>query len=453
MAALTVVISGDASKLKKEMDKINSMAKKTGQNIQASLSGGGLGEGGPLKAGVLREVLVLVRELGAGNFRRAASSATILVQRLGMLKVILNPVTGIIVGMVAGFAAAYKLTGYLVDKLSGLKVPAFHPEYIAQHLQKLGMIAQEQQDINKEIERTKELYGSVAEEAGRVAERNKEAFEHQRKMNEYAEEEEMAHAKTGKQREAVRRKYSDLDLDLKEQERQTTIRNHEVEQKKLQEESTAKKAAADKIATEVGSKESDENIARFRKAQSEDAQKYLDDVAKNPNGTMRDKAIKAYNAVALSGVSGSDLKAAEKANAEEARRRIKAAQDWEDEMWGRSEKRKRMEELNKDAGSAAVRAAQIGITLPEEKARAAQQAVNDRAEAEAKLRAESAEAFHPKMVRGVVTSLQQVGAFGRDAQQVDISKRMLHELKGIHDKIGKVGGEGSGFSGMAGVRY
>lgn len=122
MPALMAIISGDAKPLDKEMSKIPDIAKKWGQaarrNIATSLGkwqalgaapedflGGGQHGAHAMNFRVaMREALVIVRELSRGDLKRAASSFTILMQALGGLRYLVNPLT---IGVIALGGAAF----------------------------------------------------------------------------------------------------------------------------------------------------------------------------------------------------------------------------------------------------------------------------------------------------------------------------------------------------------
>jgi hypothetical protein len=89
MPALIAVISGNADPLKKELAAVGRMAGETGRTLQHGF--GGL-------SGVMRESLVLIREISRGNWTRVPGSLSILLGQLGLLRYILNPIT-------IGFAA------------------------------------------------------------------------------------------------------------------------------------------------------------------------------------------------------------------------------------------------------------------------------------------------------------------------------------------------------------
>jgi len=104
MPALMAVISGTSVPLKREMDDVMRAARRAGMVLEENLNPKGGGHGGPLKSGVIRELLVLLREIGSGNWTRVPGSLSLLIQRMGMLKFLINPIT---IGFVAMGTAAF----------------------------------------------------------------------------------------------------------------------------------------------------------------------------------------------------------------------------------------------------------------------------------------------------------------------------------------------------------
>lgn len=98
MPALMAVIAGDADPLAREFAKTERMAIRAGRGIEA-----GIGGVSKMNSGVMRELLVLGREISYGNWTRVPGSLSILLSRMGMLKYLFSITTGAIA--VAGFAA------------------------------------------------------------------------------------------------------------------------------------------------------------------------------------------------------------------------------------------------------------------------------------------------------------------------------------------------------------
>lgn len=99
MPELKAIFSADAEPFRKELKSAEALAAQSGRNISSSLSGHG-----GIRAGAMREFLVALREVGRGDFTRLPGSISILIQRLGLLKYILNPLAGVIIAV---GAAAY----------------------------------------------------------------------------------------------------------------------------------------------------------------------------------------------------------------------------------------------------------------------------------------------------------------------------------------------------------
>jgi hypothetical protein len=85
------------------------------KNVVGAAEGtmGGHGGHGHGRSGIMRESMVLVREISAGNWKRAAGSASLLLQYLGKLgtvmSLLINPITGVIGGLAAGVGLVYKI--------------------------------------------------------------------------------------------------------------------------------------------------------------------------------------------------------------------------------------------------------------------------------------------------------------------------------------------------------
>lgn len=436
MASLMAMLGLNTQSFHERLSRIRQESAKAGKEIQKNLNPapGGGEEGGHVKAGAVRESLVLIRELARGDFKRAASSATILLQNLGMMGVLLNPITAAVIGLGAGFFAAWKFSAALVERLSGLKIPEIHPEYIAKHLQKINQAAEAQKEINREIKKSEELYDSAAKQAERFGDVIKETFDHQRKMNQFAMQKELALATSEKQRQAIREKYADEELALNTRERDEQVRNKVQERKDLDDEAARKKKQGDSI--NVNSKEHDQQLLDQKKKSAEEGQKYLDELnSKGMGGKAKDALVRGFNKVALSGVSGADLDKAEKDNKSEAYRRIQAFKDQVDTNAGNDEMRKRKEELYKGAGESASKAAELGKSIPDLIRMYNAKGHDDAMEAQAKLDAEEAKGLKHQSSRPDVNALQKIGAYAQGDPKLEVQRRSERHLQGIHQGI------------------
>src|ERR1051326_2493432 len=423
MASLMATLGLNTQSFHERLYKIRQESAKVGKQIQKNLNpapdSGGEG-GGHLKAGVLRESMVLIREISRGDWKRATSSASILLQRMGALGIIMNPITAAVIGLGAGFFAAWKFSSALVERLSGLKIPEINPEYIAKHLQKINQAAEAQKEINREVKKTEELYDSAAKTAERFGDVIKEGFDHQRKMNQYAEEKEMALARSEQQRRAIREKYADIELALNTRQRNEDVR---------------KKKQGDAIS--VNSKEHDQQLLEQKKKMAEEGQKYLDELnSKGMTGKAKDALVRGFNKVALSGVSGADLDKAEADNKAEAYRRIQAFKDQVDSNAGNDELRKRKEELYKGAGESASKAAELGKAIPDLIRMYNLKGHDDALEAQAKLDAENAKGLKHSVARPDVNALQKIGAYAAiQDPKTELARKSEKHLRGIHENI------------------
>lgn len=352
---------------------------------------------------------------------------------------------GIIVAIGAGAYAASKLVKYLTDELSGLKPADFQPDYIAKHLQKANQPAELQKDINREIQKTVDLYNSASAAAARVSEATKTHFDHQRKINELNKERDLAGVKDPATRAKIEAEYAQKTINLRKQEQNQELANMYQEQFGLKQEGTIKQQQANAI--DVNSKEHDDNLTRQRKAEADAAQKYLDDVEKSKNNKFTQRNImRAYNAVALSGVSGNDLDAAEKANRTEAGRRLQAYRDQVDKSAANDELRKRKEELGKTAGQSLSQATVLGLKIGDTQKANAREIADTTAEAQARAAAEAAKdrAKESHAANLDITGNQHIGARigGPQLEQLNVSKASLNELKSIRTHITRGGGGG-----------
>jgi hypothetical protein len=414
MASLMATLGLNNSSFLSKLQESRGEAAKGGAALQKALNPeGGVG------AGAMREGLVLLREIGRGNWNRIPGSLSILLGQLKLLPLLLNPITAVFAGIIAGAVAAYKLTSFLVDKLKTLKMPDVNPEHIAKHLQKINQAAEAQKDINNEVRQTVELYDSAAKSAERFTGTIKELFNHQRKMNEYALEKELKLAESEEQRAAIRKKHADAELALNARERQEEVANKMKERMDLDDSSAKKKQQGDAIA--VNSKEHDKQIVDQRKKAGDEAQKYLDDLSnKSLTDKAKEKLMRGYNSVALSGVSGNDLDKADADNKAEAHRRIMAAREAVDMEANNDELRARKSQLYKDAASEAGKAAELGKSIPDIVKANAQKNRDEASESKAKQDAENVkEARSRSGARADVNSLQRIGAFAGGADPKD----------------------------------
>lgn len=461
MPSLIAILGGDMTQLKAVFDSAKEQATRTGSAIKNSMAvslgsqaGGALKDsiakslGGlnkPVidldvhgKSGAMRETLVLLREIGRGNWSRVPGSLSILVGQLGILPMLLSPLFLIPAALAAVFGGAFYLVRKFSNSLVDLKLPDFNPEYIAKHLQRVNQAAEAQKEINREIEKSIALHGSAAEAAKRVADATKDHFEHLRKMNQFEEEKELAKTKNLHRQAAIRLVFARQELELHAAQRAQEIKNKQDEEKALKAEMLKKKQQADEIGSTVPSKAADEQNLKKRKADAEAAQKELDKLKADKEADRLDnEKERGGNQPLMHGL--------ERYGTYDARRNkriadlqgvINASEAFEDTAAANEEKRKKREDLLKEASAAGnkmVEAGTEGDRLAKEKKR------KDREEAEeaaAKLAAQDA-SHHINHVD--VNAVQRIGGqrSGHDATMLDASKKSEQHLKEIRDLLAR----------------
>lgn len=84
-SAVRFIFDADSRPMQRELSAMEALASRAGRNIQAGFAGGGAHGG---SSGVMRESLVLAREVSRGNWTRVPGSITILAQKIGLLKLL-----------------------------------------------------------------------------------------------------------------------------------------------------------------------------------------------------------------------------------------------------------------------------------------------------------------------------------------------------------------------------
>lgn len=527
MPALTLIISGDSKPLQRELAAVQKMAAQATANVQRSAGGHHVGT-----AGIVNESLVLIREMSAGNFNRAPGSLSILLQRMGLLKLILKDtaavsgvlasawaeqaakasiaavaatrkaaastaalyaeggeteatlaaaiadeqkaassilnaqatqakavasaeaaaaanaesvatkaaigplgiVVGILAALAAGVYAAYKLTGFLVDKLTGLKVPDFNADYIAKQLQAINQSLEGQKDITREVLKTVDAYNSAAEAAKRVAETTKDHFDHLLKMNDLQKRAALAGDNTPAKRIATEKKFADQEAKIRADRRREEMFDKGVELANLKSESDAKKRAADAIA--VGSSEHDANVVSVAKARADAARQYLVESAKPK--TAKERYYEFHNSASDSGVSKKDLEEAENQKRQQAVHSIQAYRSAVDQKASNDELRRRKEELTKGAGTSAAAAAKLSLEMSDRAKTNERTAKEEAEESAAKIAVEAVRKQKGSGGGFDITANQRIGAFigGASNPLLDVQRRTLHHVASIDSKMG-----------------
>lgn len=422
MPGLLAIIGADSRPFKRELDGVEAMARRSGQRMRVDLAAerakAARGAAGGMSSQASFEAIVLLRELGRGNFSRIPGSLSLMLQRLGLMKYLLNPIVGIVAGLAIGFEAARKQAAYLVDKLQSLKVPDFNPEPIARYKQAINEAAEAQAAINREVAHTVEEYNSAAEAAKRAADATREHYEHLRKMNELSDK-------------SPAQKATAL-AEIDKQERAAELQNKFTEQTALINEQIAKKRQADAIR--VPSADEEKERIEFLKKKSDASLEFL----KKNNMTVKEGSyedlMQLYTVLSASGVNNSDLKKSAAEKVKEAAGNVKAYRDALDVQHDNELARQRQEQLNKESGDAAKQAAQLGLQISDF------QKLNDQKNQDAQEELAATLRGDRKKEHFSVNALQKVGAYTPPAFVVDVQRKMLGELAQINKNTATMAG-------------
>lgn len=526
MPSMMAFIGANADPFRRELQAMQGMAARAGKNVQQSLGGNGAGHGAT--SGIIGESLVLLRELGRGNYARIPGSITILLQRMGLLNLVfrdtavatqvladgysklaaeqslaaitatqkaaasqaafyadvaeteatlnaavadeakaatarsvaaatmakaeasqaaaaaaategtatigaLGMVGAVLVGLGIGLYAAIKLAGALKDRLASITMPDFHPEYIAKQLQAANSAAQGWKEIRREVDKAVDSYNSAAKAAERVSKATKDHFDHQRRMLELQKQLALAqNSKFPERRIAIEREFAARELRLGQQERQFELGNKITEQMNLANEAREKKRRAEAIA--VPSEAHDAQVIAAAKAKADAAEKYLAESNASPDMFTKRNALRAYNKMALTGVTDRDLLNAEKTNRKQAEDDIAGYKAAVNRKFDNDELRRKKGDLQKAAEDSFAKAATTGLEIADLKKTNARKNAEEAAEARAKLAVE--EVKERRLLRGNISSLQAVGAFVSPASILDVNKSMDRRLASIDRKMG-----------------
>lgn len=88
-AGIQITVGANAEPLARDFRRVEQMARTTGGNVQSAMASGGHALG---RGGVLGEFLVITRELGRGNLSRIPGSLSLLLQRMGVLGMLVKKI-------------------------------------------------------------------------------------------------------------------------------------------------------------------------------------------------------------------------------------------------------------------------------------------------------------------------------------------------------------------------
>lgn len=108
MPALTAIFTANINPFRQNMQAAQSIANNSARAISHSYRG------------AFYEVLVLLREIGRGNWARVPGSLSLLLSRLGLLRLLLNPITAILAAIGAGFYRVFSLANQTAEAMANL---------------------------------------------------------------------------------------------------------------------------------------------------------------------------------------------------------------------------------------------------------------------------------------------------------------------------------------------
>lgn len=197
---------------------------------------------------IIRETLVVFREIGRGNWTRVPGSLSLIAQGFATLKGISMATLGawaLAIGGLIGSVFIYlhrlkKLAGELTTSLTA----AFNPEHLASYLSKLEILNQLHKDVADSARQIQEAHDSVSESIQRELDLTRDKISFERELLEIQKANALAAAKNPAEREAIEKKYSALILANKKRER-------DAEFKALQDEVTRLPAEISKTEDQI----------------------------------------------------------------------------------------------------------------------------------------------------------------------------------------------------------
>jgi hypothetical protein len=435
-----VIIGADATQAEREFIQVQVAAAAAAAKVKIATKVSE--EGQKHWNGVIREGLVLLREIGRGNWTRVPGSASLFIQRLNdqlpFLKSLLNPLTAAFAALVTvAVVGLIKMTEHFrtiqasataLDNIVGgvsntFKYMGDAAEESSKKLQKLNFWLEHFHDTNE----------TIASQADERIEQMKAEFEWQQKIadkqGQTPEQKNAAEIAEQKKEEQV---LADARTDAF-----TDMNNKEKAAKK------AGIAGADEF-TEANSKDSEARRAAAKGIYDSVGEQYRANYgspgARTANDPSKDEKFK------VKGADGKELEIslneATKANTEASRR----SQSYNDR------KQKRDEDATKTQRDA-DKAKQVYEETKKKDDKALLALHNQEKYGADFAKSAETKGGHNRLERGHVNSLQQIGAYANPAQvqMVDISKRQLSYLKGIHDTLNGKGGHKS--STATGVNY
>ena len=370
---------------------------------------------------VLRESLVVLREMGRGNWSRIPGSISLIVQGLAQMKQISMLTLGLWgAGAAIAFGAVYEqiwgiknLLKSLSMDLSKIDLKADYVPMLKRHIEDARNM---QRQLNAEILKTVDNYQGAAAAAKRMADSTKEHFEHLRKMNEYS---------TGSPQQKAQRA-----LDLDQQEREADLASKRHEQFLLEIEAGKKLAQARGI--KVNTKEEDEDIASQKKQLADAAAGFL------VGGGVWEEVKKRWAMVNMTanGLDGRKIiEQLEEGGRDTAQALIQNSHTFADQVAANDELRKQKADLEKAGSEAFSKATEIRLGLPGLQNSYAQKNADEAAETRAQLMAGG------RGGSSGVTANERIGAYAVGLQGltlVEVARRQVARQETTNQLLSRI---------------
>jgi hypothetical protein len=498
MPALNVIIGGNAQPFKNELEETIRLATRAGRKVQASLAVNSSSMG----TGVLRETLVILREIGRGNWARVPGSVTILLSYLGVLKTAQSGAAATAKLLSDGYAKlaqAQALAAVAALRKAAASEIAFTMEEGETGATLEGAIADAAKAKSAQATAIATMAKAEAAEAAAAAEATEAAAtvgalgiigsvvagivvgfglwywrvnrlteslsgiklpdinpeyiaKHLQRVNQVAEG-------WKKIREEVERTIETYNSAAEAAKRQSDSTKEHYEHMRKMNPENKEAIDAEERKVQLGNKYQEQfNLNREAEANNAKANSILSNIPsakadENAVAIAKEKAAAARKEVEKADTEKGGFKAwvaGSKGAVEDAliQKRMEASKLQQaankaiDTQADNDEKRKEGERLQSEAAKSAAAAAKIAEDLPRlekiNKQRDADEAAEDAAE----------RARHSKMEHGHVNSLQAVGAFAANSVLVDVNRGMLHQLTEINKNTSRNNSHNEHFMGV-----
>ncbi len=400
-----------------------SWVKKAGVEAMEDI-GGGAAKAGRHVGGlnlILRESLVVLREIGRGNWSRVPGSLSLIVQGFAQLKGLSLLRLGIIGGALATSALLiyerfFNLKNLIKELSFDVSKVDIGSTYIPLMKRHINDAANAQRELNDAIRKTVESYNSAAEAAKRVSDITKEHFDHQRRMND------LSNAPDSVKNQRA--------LEIDQAERAQAIANKESEMTELKAESERKATEAREKYGGLSTKEEDEDTQKKLEARAQAADEFL-----KGGGFWDEFQKRAASIAGLDSGVVAQLNSAGESGSDLANKWIKESDKFKDKTAKNDVKRGLQKELTDAANKSAAAAAGIELNLPLLRAQAAQKNQDEADE----MRARNLQSN----VKGELSANQQIGAFAFQANtQIDLQRQSLSVEKQSMDYLKAIATKG-----------